>query len=581
MATDKIEYSRLLLKRSTLTGEVPTVPPLSAVTLNQFTPTDLFVGELFLNSVDDLMWVRTENAILPISLSGSTGTTGSQTLTQVLNEGNTTGGFDIIVSSGNTVQFNGLISGGTSQYLGLDADGRTIIVTGSTGGSGTSGTSGSSGINGSSGSAGSSGTSGLSGNDGANSNRWILTDFVGGTNPGLFNFSTDNEDPSATTAIWVNKIDAYDNNQQDWFVDFSTHLLTDLQTGYFQIKEVGNNAVVATYSPTGYTSFSSGTWFKIDLNVISATASIFTTGKTYSLSWVFNGTSGSAGSSGVNGTNGSSGINGTSGSSGINGTSGSSGVSGLGLYLPLSGGTVTGDTTFTEKLYLTNLTSGGSSTYLTVDSDTGQVYTAIGAAGTSGTSGTGGGGATGTHFAWELSKNSRYNLSLTSEYHEIEWNIWRNQMTLFPFTPARDVNVSGFSMSTTFTAGTPGTPQIVMCAYDHNPTTNQPGNLILSSSTITLQFPFVQHIYATNYTFSAGTTYWLGYGFNDMDSVTAGFAVTYEGLMTFAAPNTHCCDEPYKFAINTSYTFPTLPDPFTGSRYTGNGRPPEICILPS
>jgi hypothetical protein len=552
MATDKIEYSRLLLKRSTLTGEVPTVPPLSAVTLNQFTPTDLFVGELFLNSVDDLMWVRTENAILPIALSGSTGTTGSQTLTQVLNEGNTTGGFDIIVSSGNTVQFNGLISGGTSQYLGLDADGRTIIVTGSTGGSGTSGTSGSSGLNGTSGSsgisgsAGSSGTSGLSGNDGANSNRWILTDFVGGTNPGLFNFSTDNEDPSATTAIWVNKIDAYDNNQQDWFVDFSTHLLTDLQTGYFQIKEVGNNAVVATYSPTGYTSFSFGTWYKIDLNVISATASIFTTGKTYSLSWVFNGASGTSGSAG------------SSGSSGINGTSGSSGTSGIG-----SSGT--------SGLSGVNGTSGTNGS--------------VGPAGTSGTSGTsgggGGGGATGTHFASELSTNSRYNLSLTSEYHEIEWNLWRNQMTLFPFTPARDVTVSGFSMSTTFTAGTPGTPQIVMCAYDHNPTTNLPGNLILSSSTITLQFPFVQHIYATNYTFSAGTTYWLGYGFNDMDSVTAGFAVTYEGLMTFAAPNTHCCDEPYKFAINTSYTFPTLPDPFTGSRYLGNGRPPEICILPS
>ena len=203
-----------------------------------------------------------------------------------------------------------------------------------------------------------------------------------------------------------------------------------------------------------------------------------------------------------------------------------------------------------------------------------------GSSGRDGTSGTGGGGATGTHFAWELSKNSRYNLSLTSEYHEIEWNLWRNQMTLFPFTPARDVNVSGFSMSTTFTAGTPGTPQIVMCAYDHNPTTNLPGNLILSSSTITLQFPFVQHKYTTNYTFSAGTTYWLGYGFNNMASVTAGFAVTYEGLMTFAAPNTHCCDEPYKFAINTSYTFPNLPNPFTGSRYLGNGRPPEICILP-
>ena len=51
------------------------------------------------------------------------------------------------------------------------------------------------------------------------------------------------------------------------------------------------------------------------------------------------GSSGSAGSSGTSGTNGSSGVNGS------NGSSGTSGV-GSGLYLPLSGGTVTGNTYF-------------------------------------------------------------------------------------------------------------------------------------------------------------------------------------------------------------------------------------------
>ncbi len=116
---------------------------------------------------------------------------------------------------------------------------------------------------------------------------------------------------------------------------------------------------------------------------------------------------------------------------------------------------------------------------------------------------------------------------------EIEWNLWRNQITLFPFTPARNVSISALTMNTTFSAGTPGTPQIVMCAYDHNITTNQPGNLILSSSTITLEFPFVQHQYNTNYTFSAGTTYWMGYAFNDMDAVTAGFCMHYKEKYRF------------------------------------------------
>jgi len=123
---DKIEYSRLLIKRSTTAGETPTIPPITATTLNQFTPTDVFEGEFFLNSADDLLWVRTENGILPISLSGSTGSTPS--LTQVLFQGNVTNGYDIEVSSGDTIVFQGLNTGSTSTILGLDASGNTITT---------------------------------------------------------------------------------------------------------------------------------------------------------------------------------------------------------------------------------------------------------------------------------------------------------------------------------------------------------------------------------------------------------------------------------------------------------------------
>jgi hypothetical protein len=124
---DKIEYSRMLVKRTDQTGEVPTVPPVTAVTLNQFIPTDLFVGEFFLNEVDDLLWIRTSNGILPISLSGSTGTTTTPTLTQVLFQGNVTNGYNIDVSAGDTIVFNGLTTGSTSNFLGLDASGNTIV----------------------------------------------------------------------------------------------------------------------------------------------------------------------------------------------------------------------------------------------------------------------------------------------------------------------------------------------------------------------------------------------------------------------------------------------------------------------
>ena len=126
---DKIEYSRLLLKRTNIAGVVPTIPPVSATTLNQFTPTDLFVGEMFANVEDDRFWIRTNTGIVELNTSGATGTTVVPTLTQVLNEGDNTGGFDIVVSSGNTVQFQGLTIGASNNLLGLDASGNTIITT--------------------------------------------------------------------------------------------------------------------------------------------------------------------------------------------------------------------------------------------------------------------------------------------------------------------------------------------------------------------------------------------------------------------------------------------------------------------
>jgi len=76
---DKTEYSRLLIKRSDTPGVVPTIPPFSADSLNQFIPSDIMIGEFFANVADDLLWIRTENNIYPIPLSGGqiTGVTGN------------------------------------------------------------------------------------------------------------------------------------------------------------------------------------------------------------------------------------------------------------------------------------------------------------------------------------------------------------------------------------------------------------------------------------------------------------------------------------------------------------------------
>jgi hypothetical protein len=184
--SDKIEYSRLIVKRTGQTGQVPTVPPITATTLNDLIPTDIFVGEFYLNSADDLLWIRTDTGILPINLSGSTGSTDNQTLTEVLYEGNATNGYNIVVSPNDTITFEGLVTGSTNVYLGLDVSGNTIAITGSTGGSGTSGTSGTSGSSGSSGTSGTDGSSGSSGSSGTSGTNGINgtagTDGSSGTN---------------------------------------------------------------------------------------------------------------------------------------------------------------------------------------------------------------------------------------------------------------------------------------------------------------------------------------------------------------------------------------------------------------
>jgi hypothetical protein len=501
--SDKIEYSRLLVKRSNVGGEVPTIPPLSAVTLNQFTPTDLFVGEFFANVEDDRLWIRTNTGLVELNTSGTTGTTVVPTLVQVLNEGNNTGGFDIVVSSGNTIIYSGLSTGSTTQYLGLDANGRTII-TAASGGSGTSGTSGSSGRNGTNGTNGSSGVNGASGT---------------------------------------------------------------------------------------------------------------------------NGSSGTSGAAGTNGSSGTSGAAGTNGSSGVNGTSGTSGI-GTGAYLPLSGGTVTGNTTFTQNLYLTNLTSGGSSTYLTVDSDTGQVYTALssgtgtsgtsgssgrngtngssgvngtsgtngssgvngtsgssgtngaagtngssGVNGTSGTSGTGGGGGTslpGIHFNFPLTPNQTVLINNYGAYAPVEWTPFISRVLAYPVVPAQDFTFSAITLDQYNASTTTG--ETIFALYDD--LDNYPNNMILSSTTISNASGYAIKQYNVTYTMSAGTRYWLATAFNDAvgGAISTGFNMP--GLVTIRVPEV---SDGYgvmlKYAVsNTIAAWPNLPSTFDRSgTYTFNG----------
>ena len=386
MASDKIEYSRLLIKRSNTSGEIPTVPPVSAVTLNQFTPTDIFVGEFFANVEDETLFFRTNTGIVEITVSGSTGTT-IPTLVQVLNQGNTTGGFDVEVSSGNTITFNGLLSGATATYLGLDASGNTITTFG-VGGENLENT--------------------LELGNTTGANDIIFTQgyrVEGALGKGYF------EPEGADESISVNYISTgntgylnigdttaflnyNDGTSQSYLAIDGNKIQMTSNGGSFTTQQYGASSGLTINPEPGFplyvTNLTTGTSVNslaIDANdrVILAPAAINGTNGT-------SGTSGAAGVSGATGSNGTSGTSGVSGATGSSGTSGTSGVSGETGTSGTSGTSGVSGATGSNGTSGTNGDAGDPGTSGT--SGTSGVSGATGSNGTSGTSGTNGTGST-------------------------------------------------------------------------------------------------------------------------------------------------------------------------------------------
>jgi hypothetical protein len=120
------EYSRLLFKRSTVPGVVPTIPTATTID-NSWLTTDIMVGEGFLNVADDRMWFRTDNGIIEVNLSGLTG--GNYFTTGATLVGNTIYFDRNDLASAYTVDLSALVvSGGTGgNYLPLSVTATTIV----------------------------------------------------------------------------------------------------------------------------------------------------------------------------------------------------------------------------------------------------------------------------------------------------------------------------------------------------------------------------------------------------------------------------------------------------------------------
>ena len=59
------------MKYSTITGVEPTIPLSADHNDGTWLPTDIYIGEVFVNSADDLTWIRTESGIIPLAGSFS------------------------------------------------------------------------------------------------------------------------------------------------------------------------------------------------------------------------------------------------------------------------------------------------------------------------------------------------------------------------------------------------------------------------------------------------------------------------------------------------------------------------------
>ena len=184
-----------------------------------------------------------------------------------------------------------------------------------------------------------------------------------------------------------------------------------------------------------------------------------TSGRTESIPYSAITRSMSGGTSGTSGDNGTSGTNGTNGASGTNGTSGVNGASG------------------------TSGTGGGGAGLLSTQNIFGNFYgdTTYGA-------------------------NQAINANIPSNINGVA-----NQLQVFPFTPNKTIISSGLSV-TQFSTNTGAAAKVLI--YSNDVVNNAPNTKIFESAILDMTVAGVKTILTSGFTFTEGTTYWLGWNQN-------------------------------------------------------------------
>lgn len=199
--------------------------------------------------------------------------------------------------------------------------------------------------------------------------------------------------------------------------------------------------------------------------------------------------------------------------------------------------TYTGDTT---GVYLVMNDSGNTITYK-VEKET--LIT-----------GSGGGG---THFNWDLIPTYEYNLALTAV--DQQSGIYGDAVVIAPFTPGKTFSISALTADIYTTAAG---AEMKFVVYSNDPTRLGPGSILIESSIIDLSTnPYTLRQYNVNYTFQAGTTYWLGMAAN---SAAGGIQMRFIPLassFTFGVPIAYASGWRYNMCYSGISAWPSLPSP--------------------
>jgi hypothetical protein len=324
----KIEYSKMIMKRSDIPGQIPTVPA-NEIDLNTWLATDIFEGELFWNIPDEKLFTRSGSNIVEVvgSGGGATGPAGPGFEWQGVWDDTTT------YNPGDVVNYNGnvyiAINTNTDQQPDISSDWQLMVEQAPKGATGATGATGPQGMIGATGPVGPQGSTGEPGLPGGIADLWRFESDTMPFFPQEGEFATDSDDASLITEIRI-AYEALSGADYYVYMDYLRGVFSNNnQTVRLRLANRNNPSQFAIFTANGIfdTAFIHFTFF-IDQSQTIISGGSFQLTEEYTLTFDLEGTTGAKGATGATGPQGITGATGPQGSTGPQGIQGITGATG-------------------------------------------------------------------------------------------------------------------------------------------------------------------------------------------------------------------------------------------------------------